>query len=68
MFRPKRFLARVTGNFLISFLSPLVGANIILNVEFVYTIYLSLISAFIVTGLVIGRELEKYGTFKANSQ
>jgi len=64
MFQRKRFTARVIGNFLISFLSPLVGANIILNVDFLHTIYLSLISSFIVTGLVIGRELERYGTFR----
>jgi len=66
-FQAHRFLARVTGNFLISFLSPLVGANLILDVEFYSTILLALISSIIVTGLVIGRELEKYGRTKSSS-
>jgi len=60
MFQPKRFTIRVAGNFMVSFFSPLAGANIILEVEFLDSVMLALISATIVTGIVIGRELERY--------
>jgi len=56
----KRLGYRLSGNFIISFLTPLVGANVV-GVEFYQTIYLSLIASLIVTGIVFGRELEKRG-------
>jgi len=45
---------------MVSFFSPLAGANIILDVAFIDTVYLGLISALIVTGIVAGREFERY--------
>jgi len=45
---------------MVSFFSPLAGANIILDVEFLQTVYIALISATIITGVVVGRELERY--------
>ena len=45
---------------MVSFFSPLAGANIILDVEFLDTVYLALISATIIVGIVAGRELERY--------
>jgi len=56
----KRLAYRLSGNFIISFLTPLVGANLV-GVEFYQTVYLSLIASLIVTGIVFGRELEKRG-------
>ncbi len=45
---------------MVSFFSPLAGANIVLDVAFMDTVYLGLISAAIITGVVAGREFERY--------
>jgi hypothetical protein len=60
VFQPKRFAIRLSGNFMVSFFSPLAGANIVLDVAFIDTVYLGLISAAIITGVVAGREFERY--------
>ena len=60
MFQPKRFAIRLTGNFLVSFLSPVLGLNVVLDIAFTDTILASLLSAVFVTGIVAGREFERY--------
>ncbi len=60
MFQPKRFAIRLTGNFMVSFLSPVLGLNVVLEIAFVDTILASLLSAAFVTGIVAGREFERY--------
>lgn len=54
---------RILGNFMIAFLSPLMGTSVAFNLDGLpenYRILLSaLISASVVTGLVIAREFER---------
>jgi len=54
---------RVLGNFMIAFLSPLIGSSLALNIDFLEGNWKllggALISASIVTGMVIAREWEK---------
>jgi len=54
---------RLLGNFLTAFLSPLVGTTIAFNIEMedenLRILLIALISASIVTGLVLSRELQK---------
>lgn len=62
----KKAVARVLGNFGVSFFSPLISINIadnLYNIGFTLEqmIVISLISAAFVTGLTMSRELEKYG-------
>ena len=62
----KRGLARVAGNFGISFFSPLVGGNVaesIYNVglTFEMSLTISAISALFVTGLSISKEAAEWG-------
>lgn len=54
----RRFARRVAGNFLVAFISPLMGSNA-LGVEFEQTVYLSLVSSIFVVTFVIGVELKK---------
>lgn len=65
-FWSKKFCYRLSGNFGLTFLAPFTGANI-LNIEFLNTIYLSLISSLIVTGLIFFRRVEKFGNTSENS-
>lgn len=65
----ERGVARVVGNFGVSFFSPLISINIADNVYNVgltleQTLVISLISSMFVTGLTLSRELEKYGKTK----
>lgn len=60
MFQPRRFAIRLSGNFLVSFLSPVLGLNVVLDISFTDTILASLLSAVFVTGIVAGREFERY--------
>ena len=64
----RRWTARIIGNWLTSFLSPMVGASIAFNLPIddnnLKILIMALISSCIVTGLVIARELEKYGNKK----
>ena len=54
---------RILGNWMTSFLSPLVGSSIVFNLDFVNDLNLkilisALVSSSVVTGLVISRKLE----------
>lgn len=60
MFQPRRFAIRLSGNFMVSFLSPVLGLNVVLDIPFIDTILASLLSAVFVTGIVAGREFERY--------
>lgn len=64
-------IARILGNFGVSFLSPLASINIgvslfspITGINFLQTVLISLISALIITGLSISREAIDYGSNK----
>ena len=57
----QRGALRVMGNFGMSFFSPLISTNILLNTEFLDSIIVSLISASIVTGFTISREVSMIG-------
>ena len=57
----KPITARILGNFIISFLSPLTGLSLF-AIDFHTTIMASVFTAIIMTGISIGRELTKYGT------
>jgi len=54
---------KLLGNFLIAFLSPLMGTSIAFNLEIedmnLKILLTALLSASIVTGLVLARELQK---------
>ena len=52
---------RVIGNFGMSFFSPLISTNILLTTDFLDSIIVSIISASIVTGLAISREVSMIG-------
>ena len=65
----KKAVARVLGNFGVSFFSPLISVSIadnLYNIGFTIEqmLAISLISAVFVTGLTLSRELEKYGKSK----
>lgn len=60
---------RITGNWGMSFFSPLVSQNVAqsyfsIPISFEQTIVISLLSSLFVTGLSVSRELEKYGRTK----
>jgi len=61
-----RAIARIGGNFGVSFFSPLVSGNVAdtlfdIGMTFEQTLIIALISSLFVTGLTISRELEKFG-------
>jgi len=67
----RRRIARILGNFGVSFLSPLASINIgtallhnTTGIPFSETVLISLISAMIITGLSISREAIDYGSNK----
>lgn len=64
----RRWISRIVGNWLTAFLSPLMGITVAFSLpieDYNLKILISaLISSCIVTGLVIGRELDKYGSQK----
>ena len=61
----KRWLMRMFGNWITAFLSPLIGTTIAFRFEWtdanLEIIFISLVSSTIVTVLIVGRELEKWG-------
>lgn len=62
----KKVVARIMGNFGVSFFSPLVSGNIAetvfnMGLTFEQTLIIALISSVFVTGLTVSRELEKFG-------
>jgi len=65
-FMTQRRCLRLVGNWGVSFVGPLVGANA-LSVEFIDTILIAMLSSTIVTALVFFRQLERYGEQKNNS-
>lgn len=66
IFTWKKAIARLAGNFCISFGTPLIGTQIILQPEFIQSVYVALISSAIVTLIVAGQILDKYSRSKAN--
>tara|TARA_B100000029_G_scaffold269132_2_gene264488 strand:+ start:5411 stop:5632 length:222 start_codon:yes stop_codon:yes gene_type:complete len=61
-----RSAARISGNFGVSFFSPLVGGNVAesiydVGVSFEMSIVIALISAAFVTGLAISKEASEWG-------
>lgn len=61
-----KMVARLLGNFGVSFFSPLVSGNIAesafdVGITFEQTILIALLSSIFVTGLTVSRELEKIG-------
>ena len=54
---------RVTGNWLVSFLSPLIGGGLAFNVpiepEWLKVVITAFVSSLIVTGIVVGNTLGK---------
>ena len=63
-----RWIIRIGGNWLTSFLSPLTGMaiafNLPINDENVKILLTSVIASSIVTGMVVAREMEKWGNAK----
>lgn len=62
----KRGIARILGNFMVSFFAPLTGGNVAntlfnIDLEFWQTVLIALISSIFVTGLVLGKEITAYG-------
>jgi hypothetical protein len=62
----RKFTARLTGNFLISFGSPFVGVQVFLNADFAESLFISVFSSSIVMILVAGRELLQYADSKTS--
>lgn len=61
MGKVSKAVARVVGNWGISFFSPLASTNVVLDLEFVESVLIALISSSIVAGLTISYEVSKYG-------
>jgi len=62
----KRIAARIGGNWGISFFGPLTSTSVAesfydIGLTFEQTLFISLLSSVFVTGLVISRELQRYG-------
>ena len=66
MARPNKTIARLAGNFGVSFFAPLVGANVAESIydtglSFTETLIISAIAAAFTVGLACSRELVAYG-------
>jgi len=61
----RKFTARLTGNFLISFGSPLIGTQVILRTEIQESLLIALFSSLLVIVLIAGRELTQYADSKS---
>lgn len=62
----KRVIARIAGNFGISFFSPLISGNLAeqvfeIGIDFQATLLIAGLSSFIVTGLALSKELRDWG-------
>ena len=69
MIRPRRVLARVIGNFGISFFSPLISGNLAeqifgMGISFEDTLIIAGLSSIFVTGYTMSRELRDWGRQK----
>ncbi len=66
----RRWISRIIGNWLTAFLSPLMGGTIAFSLPItddnLRILIMALIASTIVTGLVIARELDKYGSQKTS--
>ena len=76
MIRPKRIIARVVGNFGVSFFSPLISGNIAeqifeMGISFEDTLIIAGLSSIFVTGYTMSKELRDWGrekrSFKTSS-
>lgn len=71
MQKRRRFISRLFGNWLTTFLSPLAGGSIAFSLPIdepnLKILLTAIFSASIVTGLVIAKELDKYGNSKPSS-
>ncbi|MDC3257215.1 hypothetical protein OAU44_00405 [bacterium] len=66
MIRPRRILARVAGNFGISFFSPLISGNLAeqifeMGISFEDTLIIAGLSSIFVTGYTMSKELRDWG-------
>ena len=69
MIRPRRVLARVAGNFGISFFSPLISGNLAeqifeMGISFEDTLIIAGLSSIFVTGYTMSKELRDWGREK----
>lgn len=69
----KKILARIIGNFGISFFSPLVSGNLSeqifqMGISFEDTLIISGLSSIFVTGYTMSKELRDWGKQRKNSQ
>ena len=64
----KERLIRILGNFGISFFTPLLGTQIVLDVTYMQSVEVALISAAIVTGVSLSREASAYGAEQNESR
>ncbi len=62
-FWSRKFRYRLAGNFGLTFLAPFVGTNVVMNADFLESVYISLIASGIVTGLLFFRRLEQHGNY-----
>jgi hypothetical protein len=62
----RKFSARLTGNFLISFGSPFIGTQVFLDAGIQQSLFIATFSSLFVMILIAGRELLQYADSKAN--
>ena len=68
-FKAKRALARILGNFGVSFFGPLVGGNVAnslfeVGLSFEQTVIIAAVASMFQTGLAISKEAQAYGERK----
>jgi hypothetical protein len=68
----KRVIARIAGNFGISFFSPLISGNLAeqvfeIGIDFQATLLIAGLSSLIVTGLAMSKELRDWGRSNATA-
>lgn len=61
----RKFTARLTGNFLISFGSPFIGTQVFLRSEIHESLLIAVFSSLLVIVLIAGRELTQYADSKS---
>ena len=61
----RKFTARLTGNFLISFGSPFIGVQIFLDAGIRQSLLIAVFSSLLVIVLIAGRELLQYADSKS---
>ena len=53
----------LTKTFVTSFFTPLIGAQIVFNAEFISSVYVGLLTSGIMCGIVLGQILDRYKRF-----